>query len=111
VGLFLARKGKLMRKIMAAMGFSSACLFCVQAEAVTVPDLAPGVTDPSGLPLPPGANAGHLETFNSLPLGSANFSDPFATFASTGVATSQIVNGSATNQYAAPYFGPAAGPA
>ena len=100
-----------MRKIMAAMVFSSACLFCVQAEAVTVLDLAPGVTTPAGVPLPVPANAGWLETFNGVPLGTANFSDSFATFASTGSATSQIVNGSVTNQYAAPYFGPAAGPA
>jgi fibronectin-binding autotransporter adhesin len=93
-----------MRKSLAALAFSSALLTCVQADAVTITVLGPGVLT---------NNLGLLtEDFNShLPGSTANNGNGAGTFLSTipgasfaGVGNAGVVNGSASGVTAAPYF-------
>jgi hypothetical protein len=90
-----------MRKTLAVLVLSSACLFCVQAKAGIVA-LGDGVLNAPAA-VPP-STAQIIYDFNSASLGAANFSDANATFASTGGAS--VVVNSLAGQYAAPYFGP-----
>jgi hypothetical protein len=97
-----------MIKSLALLVVTSALLFSAPAGAVIlIQDLAePGNEGPPSVP------AGwHVETFNSVSPTpqTANGTDSFAQFTAGllpgGSKLSQIVTGSVTNQYAAPYFG------
>jgi hypothetical protein len=93
-----------MRKLLALLVFSSACLVGVPAGAavITITDLAFGNDTPSGPP--PAGTTGFIENLNNnppVPLAGnlANFSDAAMTFSTTGA---EIVNGSVAGQYQAP---------
>ena len=94
-----------MRTLLALLVFSSACVVGVPANAITVVDLAPGVNSPSP-PSPP--QSLQLETFDSVGLGTAAFSNSFATFTSTGAS---IVQGLNQGVNAPPFVGPLLGQA
>jgi hypothetical protein len=101
-----------MRKAFAAaLAFSSALFVTGQASAVIVPTVtvigsAGFTTNQQGPgPAAPGTTQ-QVETFDSRPLGLANFVDSFATFATTG---SAVVQGAVSNQNAAPWFGTVVG--
>jgi hypothetical protein len=92
-----------MRKIMAALVSSSACLFCVQAGAVTVTDIQEAF--PTGAP-PVGFTVLYDNFNNVAPGTTANsaINTTAFTFATTGSPVPQIVQGSLSGQYAAPQF-------
>ena len=90
----------MMRRIVASLVLSFAYLFGVPAKADIVALSGGILTQPSA---PVGTTA-YVENFDSAP-ASGNFSNSFATFASGGAS---VVNGSVTNQWAAPFFGPGA---
>ena len=92
-----------MRRLLAMLAFSSACLFCVQANAVVfITDLPP----PGNLPgSPPVGTTAFLENFNgggAAPAANhlANFSDLALNFTSNGA---KIEHGSLAGQYQAPF--------
>jgi hypothetical protein len=90
-----------MRKSLALMVLSTACLFGVPAKAAIV------VTDfGSTFPAPTFLAGSYVQTFDSSPAPSAGsvatFSDTTATFTATGVTSSKIVTGTSTNNYVAP---------
>lgn len=89
-----------MRKVLAALAFSSAFLAAAQANA-TITVLGEGVNTP-------GAGFA-VETFDSQPPGVATFisSSLGATFTATGL--SILTTGSVTNITAAPWMGPLPG--
>jgi fibronectin-binding autotransporter adhesin len=97
-----------MRRSLALLVLSSACMFCVQAKAVTFTTLAVGATSSDFGP------STYTETFdNGPPLNSpvnspANFTNAYSKWTSSTSTTAQIVNGSVGGQYAAPFFSPAA---
>ena len=95
-----------MRKLLALLVFSSACVVGVPANAITVVDLAPGVNVPTVVP----PQSLQLETFDSLSTGTAaaTFNNSFAMFSSTGAA---IVNGLNQGVNAPPFVGPLPGQA
>ena len=93
-----------MRKALALLAVSSACLFCGSAGAVVIPTIN-DLAEP-GTQLPPGPNWA-VETFNGVsPIPTtATGSDSFANFQASGSPLPQIVQGSVSGQYAAPFFG------
>jgi hypothetical protein len=88
-----------MRKLLALLVFSSACVVGVPANAITVVDLAPGVNIPTVVP----PQSLQLEDFDSV-----HFSNTFATFTSTGAS---IVTGLNQGVNAPPFVGPGSGQA
>jgi hypothetical protein len=96
-----------MRKALALLAVSSACLFCGSAGAVVITPTIQDLSEP-GAQVPVGTWS--IETFNSVtPIPTtATGSDSFAQFtasASPGHQLPQIVQGSLSGQYAAPFFG------
>jgi hypothetical protein len=94
-----------MRKALAAFGVASTLLICAPASATIVIEGAGVNSDPSLTPIlsPPISSTSTYETFDQTPTGTTGtFATPFASFSGVGV----VVNGSVTNQYAAPFMGP-----
>jgi hypothetical protein len=100
--LFGFWKGVPMRRSFALLVLSSACMFCVQAKAVTFSALTVGTTSSDFGP------STYTETFdNGQPLNKpANFTNLYSTWTSSTPTTAQIVNNSLAGQYQAPFFSP-----
>lgn len=92
-----------MRKALAAFGVASTLLVSAPASA-TIFIAGPGInSDPHLLPFLPGLSTPNQEAFDSLSTGTTgNFSTAFASYSGNGI----VVNGSVTNQFAAPFIGP-----
>lgn len=96
-----------MRNVLAAVGVVSTLLVCGSASATIVIEPTSATnSDPSLLPFLPGLSTPNQEAFDGTTTGTTGtFVTNFATFSGSGV----VVNGFATNQYAAPFFGPTPG--
>jgi hypothetical protein len=90
-----------MRRSLALLVLSSACMFCVQAKAVTFTALPVGTTSSNFGP------STFTETFDnsaeSYVNNPAKFTNDISTWTSSTPITAQIVSGSVTNKYAEPY--------
>jgi hypothetical protein len=89
-----------MRKALTAFGVASTLLVCAPASADILIEPA-GTNFDSALSLYSPVSTSTFESFDVLPLGSPT-TTAFATYSGSGA----VVNGSLTNQYAAPFIGP-----